>query len=338
MKQLSVCMPSNRGFEQSFRAIETALAFCEARDAVLIVSDNARDAEKAAYWQGRSAHLHYRPDAPIEPNANAMNALQPVETPFLMLMGDDDELHADAAHAPVNLAGLGPDVIGVKPMTELFVPGADIKIRRAFGLDGETPGLRLRQYFDRNEGDNTSFYSLFRTAPYMSLRNFFIASHPTRGGYGDWSIAMALFMLGKLVFDPSVVFRYNAEAWATRAAIDESERRLYVGVGLPENFRDFSLLLRAMDLFVFCHRKDSGLSRDALAEVQSGELADYLDFGLRALLQQEGGGSAPLLEAAQKGLQERNPTLKFLHCAAVLDCYQPGLKAKYIAFLRAASA
>ena len=80
MKLLSVCLPSNRGFEASFRSIETALAFCEMRDAMLIVSDNSRDAEKARYWQGRSSHLDYLADAPVEPNANAANAFAAVGT------------------------------------------------------------------------------------------------------------------------------------------------------------------------------------------------------------------------------------------------------------------
>lgn len=337
MKQLSVCMPSNRGFEKSFRAIETALAFCEARGAMLIVSDNSEDQAKVAHWRGRSAHLVYLADAPLEPNANAMNALQAVETPFLMPMGDDDELHADSGHPPMDLSCLGPDVIGVKPMTELFIPGTDMCIRRAFSLDAVTPGLRLRQFFERNEGDNTAFYSIFRAAPYMSLREYFISSHPTRGSYSDWAMAMALFMAGKLLFDPSIVFRYNAEAWATQAAIDENAKRLYTSVGLPENFRHYSSLLRAMDLFVFSTRKGSGLTQAALLDVQAGELSDFLDLGLRLALDQAGDSNASLRECARKALQERNPMLKFLHGAAVLDCFQPGMKAKYIAFLKTAS-
>ncbi|MCD2176714.1 glycosyltransferase [Rhizobium sp. C1] len=337
MRQISICMPSNRGFEKSFRAIETALAFCEARDAMLIVSDNSRDAEKAAYWQGRSRHLCYLADAPLEPNANAMNTFAAVETPFLMPIGDDDELHADDAHVPVDLAALAPDVIGVKPVTELFIGGTDIAVRRAFELDAQTPGLRLRQFFQRNEGDNTAFYSIFRTAPYMSLRTCFLEFHPTRGGYCDWPMSMALFMSGKLLLDRSIVFRYNAEAWATRDAIDESEKRLYASAGLPENFHDYSLILRAMDLFVFSARKNSGLTRDALAEVQSGELCDLFNQGFAAVLERVGDANRLLAEAARKGGQERNPMLKFLHGATVLDCFQPGLKAKYIAFLKSAS-
>lgn len=337
MKQLSVCMPSNRGFEKSFRAIETALAFCEARDAVLIVSDNARDAEKAAYWQGRSAHLIYLADAPVEPNANGRNSFQPVETPFLMPIGDDDEIYSLDTHPSIDLASLAQDVIGVKPAVELFLQASDLSVPRVYDVDADTPGERLRQYIERNEGDNSTFYTIFRSEPYLSLREFFLAAHPTRGAYADWQMVMALIVAGKLLLDRSILFRYNVAAWATPEAVETNAKFLYTSVGLPENFRDYNSLLRWMDLFVFSCRKGVVPTRETLAEVQAGELSDLLNLGLRISIEHADGSKPELVELAQKGLQERNPTLKFLHCAAVLDCYQPGLKAKYIAFLRSAS-
>lgn len=338
MKQLSVCLPSNRGFEKSFRSIETALAFCETRDAVLIVSDNSGDVEKAAYWQGRSAHLLYLPDAPVEPNANAANVFGAVTTPFMMPMGDDDELHDDDRYPPVRFEDLEPDAIGIKPMTELFVPGTELSVSRAFGLEQETPGQRLREFFARNGGDNTIFYSIFRTEPYLSLRAFFLAHHPTLGSYCDWQMSMALLLAGKLVFDPSIVFRYNASSWDTSSNVEDNAKRLYTSVGLPENFRHYSSLLRAMDVFVFTGRKGGGLTREALADVQAAELSDLLNLGFTHALEQSGDSDPVLRELANKGRQERNPMLKFLHAAAALDCFQPGLKAKYIAFLKSGSA
>ena len=48
MPELSICMPSNRNLEQSRASIDSAIAYCEARDAVLIVSDNSGDPAKRA--------------------------------------------------------------------------------------------------------------------------------------------------------------------------------------------------------------------------------------------------------------------------------------------------
>ncbi|HWU64498.1 MAG TPA: hypothetical protein VN112_20965 [Ensifer sp.] len=337
MKQLSVCMPSNRGFEKSFRSIETAVAFCEARDAFLIVSDNSRDAEKAAYWLGRSPNLVYLADAPVDAFANWRNSFLPVQTPFVMPMGDDDELHAQEGHLAIDLADLPPDVIGVRPAIELFLAGTSLSVPRIYDLDADTPGQRLRQYIDRNEGDNSTYYSIFRTKPYLSLGEFFLTSHPTRGRYADWQMVMALVIEGKLLLDRSILFRYNVAAWATPETVESSAKNLYTKVGLPENFRDYNSLLRWMDLFVFSCRKGVVPTREALAEFQAAELSDLLDLGLRIAAEKAGEENPALSEQARKALQERNPTLKFLHCAAVLDCFQPGLKAKYIAFLKAAS-
>lgn len=338
MRQLSVCMPSNRSFEASYRAIETALAFCEAHDATLIVSDNSRDLEKANYWRNRSKYMTYLDDAPPAQAANARYLFLAVETPFLIPIGDDDELHADPAHTPLDLSALPPDVIGVKPIIEIFVPGRDFNVRRAFGLEGETPGLRLRQFFERNQGDNTAFYSAFRSAIYLELFEFFNACHPTRGSYCDWQLAMSLFVAGKLILDPSILYRYNAVAWATQEAIDMSARKLYTDAGLPENFRHYAPMLRAMDVFAFSARNLGRLSRQDVVELQSGEICDLFNYGFSQIIENSGEGKPELVGTAQKGLREGNPTLKFLHGAAALDGFQPGLKAKYIAFLKSASA
>lgn len=336
MAQLSICMPSNRNLEQSQRAIETALAFCEMRDAVLIVADNSGDADKAAYWHGRSPRLVYIPDAPLDPNENAMLTLRAAETPFVIPIGDDDEIHADPTLIPLDLATLDPDVIGVKPMTQLFAPGTDLDVRRAYAVDADTPGARLRQFFGVHQGDNTAFYSAFRTEPYLGLREFFVAHHPTRGSYCDWAMAMAFFLSGKLLFDPSIVFRYNLSAWVTQSAIDASTDSLYARVGLSEHHEQYNSLLQALDLFVFASRRNSGLSRLSLPEVQGDILFEMLDLGFSQVLRFVEPASA-IAEVARKGLSERNPTVKYLHGAAVMDLYTPGLKAKYIAFLRAAS-
>lgn len=337
MTQLTVCMPSHRGFEKSFRSIETALAFCEARNAILVVSDNSGDDEKVRYWRGRSEQLQYLEDAPPTQSGNAMNVFGAVRTPFLLPIGDDDELFTDPAHTAVDFATLAPDVIGVKPMTEIFVPGRGVALRRAYGLEADTPGQRLRQFIERNAGDNTAYYSAFRTEAYVETIRFFLASHPTRGSYSDWQLAMSLFVGGRLIYDPSIVYRYNAEAWATQEAIDVNARKLYTDAGLPENFRAYSALLRAADLFVFSIRNEGRLSRQMLSQVQSEEISDLLNLGISQVVEMVGEGNSALLEAARKGLRETNPMLKYLHCSAVLECLQPGLKAKYIAFLKSAT-
>lgn len=336
MTQISITMPSNRNLAQSHRAIETALAFCEARDGVLIVSDNSRDPEKAAYWTGRSERLIYVPDAPPTAAENSELALRLAQTPFVMPMGDDDEIHVDPSLSAINLQALPDDVIGVKPTTFLFAPGTDLNNKRAYALDADAPGARLRQFFEVNGGDNTAFYSIFRTQPYQALLNFFYDNHPTRGSYIDWALTMALVVSGKILHDPSFILRYNISAWVTDSDIDKNAGRSYASVGLSPLHSEYSQLLQALDIFVFASRRAGGLSREALATLQAEELSFLLDHGFSQVLQLAGERTA-MVEAARKGLAERNPLVKYLHGAALMDLYTPGLKSKYLAFLKAST-
>ena len=49
-KQLSICMPSNRNFIQSKESISSAIGFCEANNANLVISDNSCDTIKNDFW------------------------------------------------------------------------------------------------------------------------------------------------------------------------------------------------------------------------------------------------------------------------------------------------
>lgn len=336
MAQLSIFMPSNRSFALSRRSIETALAFCEARDAVLIVSDNSRDLEKAAYWRDRSSRMIYVPDAPPTAEENSKLVLRLAETPFVMPMGDDDEIYVDASQPALDLQALPSDVIGVKPMTVLFAPDTDLNAPRAYAIDAERPGMRLRQFFEANGGDNTVFYSVFRTGPYRALLDFFYARHPTRGSYIDWALSMSLMVAGKILFDPSIMFRYNVGSWLTNSDIDTNSGKSYSAAGLSPLHSEYNSLLQALDVFAFVSRQGAGLSRAELAELQAEELSFMLNLAFSQILRMTDPSSA-IAEAARKGLAERNPMVKYLHGAAVMDLYTPGLKAKYIAFLKAAS-
>lgn len=334
--QFSVCMPSNRDFANSRRAIETSLAFCEMRGGLLIVSDNSRDPEKARHWSGASEHLIFLGDAPENSGENALNVLRAAKTPFLLPIGDDDELLFDAQKTPIDLSTLGEDYVGVKPLTEIFSDGRGTINQRAFSLEEDRPGQRLRQFWALNGGDNTAFYSFFRTEAYMALQEFFLANHPTRGVFSDWQLSMALIVQGKLAFDPSVVYRYNIEAWYSAEQIAEKARESYLAVGLPYDFEKYRLLIRAMDLFVFVGRRGA-LSRTDTYDVQSQEVGDMLNLAMWEVVDSPNLYPAEALDLAQKGIAERNPALKFLLAASVLDTIIPGMKGRYIAFLKAAS-
>lgn len=336
MAILSVCMPSNRDFASSRRAIEAALAYCEARNGRLIVSDNSRDPEKAAYWKGRSNALHYITDAPPASAENYRLALEAVETPFLLPIGDDDELHARPDVAPLDLASLGPEYIGARPRIEMFVPGLPGTRRRGYGIDAESPGERLREYAVKSDGENTTYYSLFRTEPYRALIEFFLAHHPTKGQYCDWQLAYSLIALGRLAADPSTFYRYNASSWASGETASKNARQSYLSAGLSEDYSQYYMLLQGLDVYVFVSRRNAGLAPVALAKLLAGEVSDMINAGLHVIWQTTSGAAPEIAALAQKAIAEKNPSIKFLLAASILDHFVPGLKSRYIAFLKAA--
>jgi hypothetical protein len=335
MRLLSVGMPSNRNFAESRRAIETALAYCAARDAILIVSDNSRDLEKARYWQAHAGPLKYIPDAPVDSGDNSMSVLRAVETPFFLSIGDDDELLINPSLTPVDLATLANDYIGVKPLIEMFLPGRGITKRNEYGIEADEPGARLIEYYGKNGGDNTTFYSIFRTAPFRSLIEFFITHHPTRGSFCDWQLVLMLLLQGKLASDPSTVYRYNASGWDTDEKIRENTAQRYVAAGLTADHKIYEMLLMGLDLYCFASRRDTGLSAPAVKQVMSGAVTDLMNHGLDLVIQL--AGSLPqAIDAARKAKAQTNPAVKYLFGCAVLDHFVPGLKDRYIAFLKTA--
>lgn len=336
-RQLSVYMPSNRNLERSYGAIATALAFCESRNATLIVSDNSGDPEKPRFWQGRSEALQYLENGPLTALSNALNAMRKVETPFLMPIGDDDELGIDAAHAPVDLESLDESYVGVRPLTDIFLPDRGSLLTRSFSIDSDTPGMRLREYVMKSDGDNTGYYSIFRTRPYRSLIEFFAAHHPTRGAYCDWQLAFALFSFGKVVSDPSVVFRYNASGWASAEAIAATNLKSYTEAGLPQHFERCWLLLRGMDLHVFVCRRSGEFPVGVANTLLAGEVGDLTDYGLADIVRNAEQCPAGAADLAHKALKERNPTVKYLIGAGIAELFVPGLKVAYINFLKAAA-
>jgi hypothetical protein len=333
MRLLSVGMPSNRSFAESRRAIETALAYCEARNALLIVSDNSRDPEKAAYWKDHPGPLLYIADAPADSGENSMMVLRAVETPFFLSIGDDDELLIDPSLTPVDLATLADDYIGVKPLTELFIPGRGVAKRNEYGIVSEEPGARLIEYYGKNRGDNTTFYSIFRTAPFRSLIEFFMTHHPTKGSFCDWQLVFMLLLQGRLASDASTIYRYNVSAWDTAEKIAQNSAQRYQAGGLTADYQTYEALLQGLDLYCFVSRREAGLSASVVQQLMRREISDLLNHGLNHVIQR--AVSLPhAIEAARKAQSQTNPAVKYLLGCAVLGHFAPGLNDKYIAFLK----
>jgi len=338
MPQLSICMPSNRNLKRSRRAIESALAYAEATDARLILSDNSRDPEKRACFEGCSPRLVYVVPDNDDPMFNMMTALSRVETPFLLPMGDDDEVHVLEGEAGVDLSSLPADVAGVRPRTQIWTHDGGVARTERFTIDADAADQRLLEYNQKAKGNNTIYYSIYRTSLFKPLLELFNAAHPTRGGYCDWALCLSLFACGRMVHDPSMVYRYDMGRWAEQKSIDDTKLFLYRMVGLPDTAEDFWALLTFVDLYIFLMRGSLPLTaperQNALMMACRIALATFIR-DVQANAEKFDETTRYLVELIE---QETDLNSIFQIALMLTDCIQPGLKERYVRFFQAAVA
>jgi hypothetical protein len=338
MVQLSICMPSNRPLAKSRGAIESALTYAEKTGARLIVSDNSRDPEKRTFLQNRSPNLLYHYSPSEDASSNWMEALSLAETPFLLPMGDDDQIHFSAGEAPVDLSSLPDDVVGVRPQTQLWTAEAGVCQTECYTIDAASPGERLQEFTRKVMGNNSMYYSIYRTSAFVPLLRFFTQAHPTNGGYCDWSLTFALITAGRMIHDPSLIYLYDLGIWATENGIAAASSNLYEKAGLPADSEKYAALLRFLDVYVFTLRGSLRLTPAERGDVllTNGRLA------LAVFLQRVRTNAADYDEVvvylAELMEQERDIESIFHLALLMTDCIKPGLKDGYIRFFQAAAA
>lgn len=336
MSELTICMPSRRNMKDSFAAIESALAFCEKRGACLNLADNSGDDEKRRFWEGKSACLTYLKSEAQTANDNMMLAVQAAETPFIMLMGDDDLIIAEEGGTPFDLADIAFDYAGVFPAIETFLSPEQQGPVSVLSLEQDDASERMLAYFDFAAMQNGGFYSIFRRDLWLSTFDLFLRFHPTLAGFSDWALAISLFTSGKMASDPSIHYRYNMARWATKDEILAHREDLFAQAGLPQSAMKYERLFMFLDVFVLINRVGSPLSideRQRLGKVAVNiVLARFIADVAEAPEQYEEGVSA----LAEMVLDETDSFTQFQLGLLMIERAQPGLKDKYVAFIQAA--
>ncbi len=338
MALLSLCMPSNRNLAGSRAAIEGAIAFAEARDAELVISDNSGDVDKEAYWRDRSPRIRYQTASGTTAFQNFLATIVAARTPFVLQLGDDDAIGLDASIPAYDLAQLPADYMGVRPKTELTVTGHGVVRLKQFGIEGETAVERMLEYSRKSEGDNCGFYSIYRREPYLNLIRLFSEKHPIRGDYIDWAMAFALFAYGRMAYDPGIIYRYNADQWSSRAKVIEKNQQIFAAAGLPEYTEKYQPLLMTLDLFVFLMRPGTPLDRTQAVDAVSLVAGHFLNAFTNQVIrnpEQYSEKTRYLVELATKDPDAMNR----LHIAMLMvDELKPGLKDAYVQYFHAAQA
>ncbi len=338
MTQLSICMPSNRPWARSRNAIESALAYAERTGARLIVSDNSRDPEKRAQLQNLSPHLHYHYSPSEDASGNWMEVLSLVDTPFLLPMGDDDELHWVDGKVPVDLARLPADVVGVRPQTQIWTADAGVLRTETFAIEAASPAERLLEFTRKVMSNNSIYYSIYRTAAFIPLFRLFVTAHPTNGGYCDWSLSMSLFAAGRVIHDPSFIYRYDLGGWDKEEAILQSKRSLYERAGLPADADKFVSLLNFLDVHIFTLRSSLSLAAADRNEVLLTNGSIAMSAFLRDVRERPGDYDEVVCYLAELIEAERDIQSIFQLAVLLADCVKPGLKDGYVRFFQSAQA
>jgi len=335
MAELTICMPSRRPLDGSRAAIDSALAFCEARDALLIVSDNSGDAAKKAHLKALSPRLTYIESDSDSAYANMFRAVEAASTPFIMPMGDDDAILFDPAASALDLDDLGFDYIGVLPTTESFVPGAEQSHVQGFSLEQDNAGERLIAYIQNSPINNAGFYSILRREVWLSTMDLFLRAHPTKAGSSDWALTLSMFSAGKMAHDPSICYRYNAEKWAGAAQIETTIRDIMVEAGLPEEAVRYQTLFLFLDVFVLINRVGSPLSIDERQRLGKLTVNHFLGAFIKEVADNPTLYAEGITGLAEMALDETDSFSQFQLAVLMGERLKPGLKDKYVAFIQA---
>ncbi|MDO9418710.1 hypothetical protein [Pararhizobium sp.] len=338
MPLLSICLPSNRNLKDSLVAIESALAYADAVDCLVILSDNSGDPEKRVYFEGRSPRLTYLIPPDDSAMTNMMNTLKAVTTPFLMPMGDDDEIYKVEGEERFDLEALPMDFIGVRPQTQIWTRSNGVLQTERFTIDADGSDERILEYNLKACGNNSIYYSVFRSDYFRPLLNIFEQAHPTQGGYCDWALCFTLFAGGKMAYDPATLYRYDFGRWAEKDSAEEARLKLFRTVGLPEKAEDFSSLLTFADLHVFLMLGSLPLTTDQ----RSAALVMNCRIALSTFLRKVRDEPEKYDEISRylAGMIEENPNVDnaFQISVMLMDSIQPGLKDRYVSFYQQAIA
>lgn len=276
---LSVCIPSNRNFLESKESISSGIGFCEATKSELIVSDNSDDSLKVEFWGKLNLNntKFIKSKNNIKWSDNWLNGIKNCTGLFTSIVSDDD-LILNLGQSTLNYYELKEDVVAVKPIISMWNNVAGIYKKNDFGIEGATASDRIIQYIKLADGNNTTYFSFFKT---NELKNIYslLRSHPTKGGYIDWSITLSLIASGKIIVDKTKLLIYKNTNWhGDHSHINNKIDDLFVKCGLNNNSKRFERIFAGLDCFILVMRKNSNLNYQEKLDAAVLLLELYINF------------------------------------------------------------
>ena len=281
IKPLTICIPTNRKLKASEASIKSAIGFCENNYSNLIISDNSNDDKKRdMLLQKKLPFLKSFFDGPKIAIENWLNAVKYSESLYTLILSDDDLIYNIEELDYSFKDAKKSNIIGIKPIISCWNKEVGIYKSNTFHINEEDPLERILSYRKNYGGDNTTMYSFFDTNILKDLLSVFLY-HPTRGGYTDWAFVHALVSSGKILHDCSKLLIYKNNNWfGDKEYINAQEVNLFKSAGLSERGILFSMLFRAIDVFILILRESSPINRQILIVTAKNSFNFYVKIFL----------------------------------------------------------
>jgi len=148
--KLAICIPSNRGFEQSIESIDSALKYALNKNIKVSISDNSESLEKYNYWKNiNSSKLIYSSSDNLGPNQNWLTSLTQVDADFKSILSDDDLIESTDVNCSIQ-DFLDPEIIGIRPTMSLSADSIGIYNTTSYSITDNTAIDRVTTFLKLN--------------------------------------------------------------------------------------------------------------------------------------------------------------------------------------------
>jgi hypothetical protein len=335
MTSLSICIPSHAPLAAARSSIESAIALLPYGDIEVVVSDNSGDSEKEAFFRNikRAGFRYLR--SPFEDGfQNWRYVIDSARGEFLQLLGDDDIITALPGFCtPMSTDLIGK--VGFRPSHAMFNAGKGVYRPTNFSVDGARAVDRVQDYLVKNGGSNVTLYSAIRSAVWRNLYAGYLAHHPTRAGFTDWSLTFALLSTAPITHESGLLYLYNSVNWDSEDKIRANNQRGLAAGGLPPEAEQIQLVMMAVDGFVAIARADSSVSADEKFDAGLLLASMYFRSFVTAMQKRLDAGeklSPQMRRTAELALIATNPIEQLVACVMIIEFWLPSLREPYQRF------
>jgi hypothetical protein len=323
-------MPSNRSFIESRPSIEDISLLSKIYDAESILFDNSHDTKKAKFVEGNSSVSVYNKKSPINSSDNWRACISAATQKYILMVGDDDRVSFLTSPESI-LENLSDSYIGVRPLFIPFTKKTGVISAESFSTEGVTAKERLAQYFTNNGGKNLSFYSIYRKDIFVDLMQEFYDLHPTKAGYTDWSIVLALVSMGKISVNKNFIFYYCIDNWNSSELIESSNENIFKSAGLPVDALSIQSAFTALDSFALIARSKSNIPTGEKYDAAIFSLDIYYSGLIAALKSANNQIDCHKVRLALDLVDTDLPSdsQKIINLLTVIETWVPGLARKY---------